>query len=166
MNTRLSFFLLAIVSCADPVRSAEQQALGPEDPGVPRGPTHRPGQPCLVCHDDFSLAGTVYYEDLTTPFNGATVSFIDAQGNQFQATTNEVGNFFVKKSDFTPVFPIGTYTDGNGNTVYGVTVTGTDPNNIAQMVTHLGRDGSCNACHQSTPSATSPGPVYLAVTPP
>ena len=34
MNTRLSFFLLAIVSCADPVRSAEQQALGPEDPAV------------------------------------------------------------------------------------------------------------------------------------
>ncbi len=167
MRTRLSILLLAIVSCADPVRSAEQQALGPEDPNVPHGPLHRPGQPCLVCHDNFALAGTIYYEDLTTPFNGATISFVDSQGNQFQATTNEAGNFIVRKSEWTPVFPIGAYTDSSGNAVIGVTVIGTDPNNVAQMVTHIGRDGACASCHSSAgPSASSPGPVYLAVSPP
>lgn len=164
---RIVFLLLAVVSCADPVRNAERQALGPEDPGVPRGETHRPGQPCLVCHDDFSIAGTIYYEDLTTPFEGATVSFVDASGNTFSSTTNSAGNFIVRKSDWVPVFPIGAYTDGNGNPVIGVTVVGTDPNNVAQMITHMGRDGACASCHtKDGPSTTSPGPVYLSVTPP
>lgn len=164
---RISFLLLAIVSCADPVRSAQQDALGPEDPNVPRGELHRGGQPCLVCHDDFSIAGTIYYEDLTTPYEGATVSFVDANGNTFQATTNSAGNFIVRKNDWVPVFPIGAYTDNSGNQVIGVTVVGTDPNNVAQMITHMGRDGACASCHtKDGPSASSPGPVYLSVTPP
>ncbi len=166
---RLMFLLLAVVSCADPVRSAEREALGPEDPNVPRGELHRPGQPCLVCHDDFYFAGTVYYEDLTTPFQGATVTILDSNSTTFSATTNSAGNFIVRKSDnpTPPVFPIGTTTDDAGNQVIGVTVVGTDSTNQAQMVTHIGRDGACASCHQSSgPSTTSPGPVYLAVTPP
>ena len=53
-----------------------------EAPGVRRGPLHRPGQPCLLCHDGalgdpqrFTVAGTVFQ----TPgagcrLGGATVS--------------------------------------------------------------------------------------------
>lgn len=156
--------LLAVVllACADPVKSAEQSALGPEDPSVPRGEFHRPGQPCLVCHDDFSIAGTVYNEDRTTPFEGATITITDSQGNQAQATTNSAGNFIIRKSDYKPAFPIGTYTDSNGNSVIGVTIVGTDPNNSAQMITQIGREGSCNMCHSPDgPSPTSPGPIYI-----
>jgi hypothetical protein len=164
---RIALSLLTLVSCADPVQNAEREALGPEDPSVPRGELHRPGQPCLVCHDDFSLAGTVYYEDRTTPFDGAQVSFVDAAGNTFQTSTNSAGNFIVRKSDFVPVFPIGAYTDSNGNAVIGVTVTGSDPNNAAQMITHIGRDGACASCHsQAGASSSSPGPVYVSETPP
>lgn len=155
--------LLLLIACGDPVNSAQRDALGPEDPSVPKGELHRPGQPCLVCHDDFSAAGTVYQEDLVTPFEGATVTLIDSQGTSppNAPTTNSAGNFFIKKSDWKPVFPIGTYTDGNGNAVFGVTVVGTDPNNVAQMITQMGREGGCNACHQPSRTATSPGPIYI-----
>ena len=155
--------LLLFVACGDPVNGSQRDALGPEDPSVPRGELHRPGQPCLVCHDDFSVAGTVYQEDLVTPFEGATVTLIDSQGTSppDAPTTNAAGNFFVKKSDWKPVFPIGTYNDDAGNAVFGVTVVGTDPNNAAQMITQIGREGGCNACHQPAATASSPGPIYI-----
>jgi len=164
MKKSLLLFAIAVVltACDDPVHDAEVAALGPEDPSVPPGPDHRPGQPCLVCHSEFSVAGTVYEDDLQTPFNGATVNLTDAVGNQTSATTNEVGNFWVLEKDWKPVFPIGTYTDDAGNTIYGVTVVGNDANNTAQMQTHIGRDGSCATCHfGSGPAADTPGPVYV-----
>ena len=56
-----------VLSCYDPVHDQEVAALGGEAPGVSPGPTHRPGQPCNVCHGGvgpanlrFSVAGTVY----------------------------------------------------------------------------------------------------------
>jgi hypothetical protein len=153
--------LLVVVACSDPVKGAQRSALGPEDPSVPKGEMHRPGQPCFVCHDDFAAAGTVYQEDLVTPFEGATVTLTDAVGSQTTATTNSAGNFIIRKSDWKPTFPIGTYTDGNGNTVYGVVVVGSDPNNPAQMITQIGRDLGCNSCHTADRTASSPGPVYI-----
>lgn len=162
MKVRIFVLVLALAACVDPVRSAEQSALGPEDPNVPRGEMHRPGQPCLVCHDDFAIAGTIYNEDLTTPFDGAVVTLTDATGSQAQATTNAAGNFIIKKSDWTPVFPIGSYVGSDGTSVLGVTVVGDDPNNPAQMVTAVGRNGSCAGCHfGSGHSSDSPGPVYV-----
>lgn len=158
----IAFLAFIVLSCVDPVRSAEQDALGPEDPSVPRGELHRPGQPCLVCHDGFSLAGTVYNEDLVTPFEGATITLTDSTGSQTTATTNAAGNFIVRKSDWTPVYPIGTYTASDGTNVVGVSIVGTDPNNTAQMITQLGREGSCNACHLASGTApNSPGPIYI-----
>ena len=158
MKRALLVFLLA---CADPVNSAERSALGPEDPSVPKGELHRPGQPCLVCHDDFAAAGTVYQDDLVTPFEGATVTLTDAVGSQATGATNSAGNFVIRKSEWKPTFPVGTYTDGNGNTVFGVSVVGSDPNNAAQMITQVGRDLGCNSCHQPDRTAQSPGPIYI-----
>jgi hypothetical protein len=153
--------LLLVVACGDPVQSAQRDALGPEDPSVPRGELHRPGQPCFVCHDNFAAAGTIYQEDLVTPFEGATVTLTDAAGSQATATTNSAGNFIIRKSEWKPTFPIGSYTDGNGNAVFGVAVVGTDPNNSAQMITQIGRDLGCNACHGPARTASSPGPIYI-----
>ncbi|HSQ63920.1 MAG TPA: hypothetical protein VLM85_11930 [Polyangiaceae bacterium] len=150
--------LAAVFACSDPVHDAEVAALGPEDPGTPTGPTHRPGQPCLTCHGDlgpahtrFAAGGTIYQGDLVTPASGATVTINDAAGNQVQATTNDAGNFYVPYSDFQPVFPL-----------TPITVVGSDPNNPATMITHIGRDASCASCHfGSESSASSPGPIYL-----
>jgi hypothetical protein len=57
---------LAAVGCDDPVHDDAVTALGGEDPNVPIGALHRPGQPCLVCHGGsgpaalaFSVGGTV-----------------------------------------------------------------------------------------------------------
>ncbi len=159
---RILGMMALVIACNDPVHDAEVAALGPEDPSVPKGPLHRPGQPCLLCHDNFSVAGTVYEDDLMTPYDQATVTLIDAVGNQTQATTNEAGNFYVLESDWKPVFPIGSYTDDAGNNVVGVSIVGNDPQNPAQMMTHIGRDGSCATCHfGSAPTADSPGPVYV-----
>ena len=42
---------LATTCTLDPVQSEAVADLGGEAPGVAPGPLHRPGQPCLVCHD-------------------------------------------------------------------------------------------------------------------
>ena len=58
---------------SNPVHDNEVAALGPEDPSVPPGPDHRPGQPCLVCHGgsgpasaQFAVGGTVYAAQIGT----------------------------------------------------------------------------------------------------
>jgi len=161
MRVRSVFVALLALACADPVKNAEIAALGPEDPSVPRGELHRPGQPCLVCHDDFSVAGTIYHDDLSTAYDGATVTIVDSTGSQTTATTNSAGNFFVRKSDWQPTFPIGSFTTDAGS-VTGVTVVGDDPSTSSLMLSQIGRDGSCASCHfGSGPSTASPGPVYV-----
>ncbi len=161
---RVHFAFVALVACADPVHDAQVAALGAEDPSVPVGELHRPGQPCVLCHDNFAVGGTVYNDDLVTPFAGATVAITDAVGTSppTTPTTNSAGNFFVRKSDWTPVFPIGSYTNDAGVGVFGIVITGASSSNQAQMLTHIGRDGSCASCHfGSAKSASSPGPVYI-----
>src|ERR1017187_10948970 len=95
------FALLALAAC-DPVRNDAIASLGPEAPGVRRGPLHRPGQPCLLCHDGaigdpqrFTVAGTVY-ETLgnQAPSVLASVVLTDANGSSVHLQTNAAGNFY------------------------------------------------------------------------
>src|SRR5690242_17154492 len=96
--------VLAGASCGDPVRDKLVTSLGPEAPNVPPGPMHRPGQPCLACHDadlgsapPFSLGGTVYVDAMTsTPVADVSVNIVDSQGRSFSTVSNCAGNFFVK----------------------------------------------------------------------
>jgi hypothetical protein len=152
---------LAVAACAacDPVKDDKIAALGGEAPGVPRGPLHRPGQPCVLCHDGnvgdppgFTVAGTVYVDpgDLT-PAVGAVVSLTDSAGKSFDTTTNEVGNFWVLPHQFTPTYPMKVrvrYKDIGGDA--GV-----------PMTADVGRDGSCATCHFDPPGPASPGHVYI-----
>jgi hypothetical protein len=149
----------AAFACGDPVHDDDVDALGPEADGVPKGPTHRAGQPCLVCHGGdgpggttFSAAGTIYQvKGQTDPLVQATVHLTDAKGATFDATTNEVGNFFVNASDFAPVFPLHAEIEFQ--------------NDEAPMTTHIGRDASCSSCHYDPPGPTTPGRVYLVEDP-
>jgi hypothetical protein len=149
----------AFVGCVDPVHDQQVEALGGEAPGVPTGPDHRPGQPCLVCHGgqgpastDFSVAGTVYaVEQQSAPAVGAQVQVEDMAGSVFVSPTNAAGNFYVTTSQWQPTFPI------KMQVSLGPVTTG--------MMTAAGRDGSCAACHQSTVGPASPGPVYVATDP-
>jgi hypothetical protein len=145
------------VACVDETHEEEVAALGPEQSGVPPGPTHRPGQPCLACHGgsgpaktQFSLGGTVYEtQGQTMPSVGSTVLIEDIEGNLWTTSpTNSAGNFFVLLSDFAPHYPA------------QPTVIPENGANSISMATHIARDGSCADCHSNPAGPTSAGPVY------
>jgi hypothetical protein len=145
--------LLLVMGCAilanvcDPVRSNEVATLGGEAPGVPHGPLHRPGQPCLLCHGNFSVAGTVFVDPTNrNPAAGVTVNLTDSQGHVFSDTTNAAGNFFVRPAQFTPVYPMKVALQYDGMTV--------------NMTADVGRDGACAMCHSDPVTPSSPGHVY------
>jgi hypothetical protein len=145
----------AFAGCQDPVHENEVAALGNEAPGVSPGPTHRPGQPCLVCHGgegpgnpQFAIAGTVYQVPTATiGMNGATVKATDVNKSSASATTNSVGNFYIAASDYSPTYPVDVEID--------------DGQVQTKMLTHIGRDGACASCHFDPPGPTTPGHVYL-----
>lgn len=159
------------MSCAffqsDPVHDAAVQALGPELPGVPKGPYHRAGQPCTVCHSPegpahtvFAIAGTVF-SSASVPagqagpigVDGASVGVVDDDGAEFVVTSNCVGNFYVSPNVFNPAFPI----------LVNVSKQGAG---VVSMTTHIGRAMSCASCHSDPASASSPGHVYLPTSAP
>ena len=157
MKPSIEHFVLlaaALVAC-DPVHDQQQAALGEEAPGVRTGPTHRPGQPCTVCHDgklgsppEFSVAGTVYRTATdSTPAVNATVTLTSADGTVYRATTNAAGNFYVEPSRFAPSYPMKTEV-----ALGGVTVT---------MTSLIGRAGACAGCHVEPAGPTSPGHVFI-----
>jgi len=145
---------LVAVAC-DPVHSDAVNALGDEASGVRNGPLHRPGQPCLVCHDgkfgdpsQFTVAGTIYlHPDDTTGLAGATVTLTGADGSHITATTNAAGNFYLTPTEWNPSFPMQTQVEYGGVT--------------ATMATLVGRDGSCAGCHVDPAGPSSPGRVSI-----
>jgi hypothetical protein len=151
---------LPVVACVDESHELAVEAQGPEAPGVPRGPTHRPGQPCLVCHGGqgpasarFLMAGTVYgVQGESAPAGGAKVGIEDIRGSSFTATTNEAGNFFIRPEDWSLIYPAQVQVALGDETPQ-------------MMGTHINRDGSCADCHALTLGPTSPGPVFAALAP-
>ena len=146
------------VACVDEEHDQQVAALGP-DTG-PRGPTHRPGQPCLVCHGGdgpakqvFSFGGTVVQDQggsvESDPAVGAIVLIEDIDGRTEGVTTNSAGNFFVTPSEFKPHYPA------------QMTVSSQDGSISQPMLSHVARDGSCADCHKPQPGPSSAGPVYL-----
>src|SRR5882672_2217914 len=113
-----SVVLALAAACGDPTHQDSVAALGPEAQGVPPGPNHRPGQPCLACHGgsgpasrQFSIGGTVYltqrtpYADggappLSAPAVGAAVMLTDSKSSTRTVATNAAGNFFIPLSDW------------------------------------------------------------------
>lgn len=161
----LAVTLPGLAACADPVHDQLVQSLGPENPNVPPGPMHRPGQPCLACHGgegpaslQFSVGGTVYaVRNQPQPAVGPCVQIEDIQGRYWtSAATNAVGNFFVAEADFSPNFPIrmALISALDSCATGGI---------LQQMETYAGRDGSCADCHSKPANQTSAGPVYVAV---
>jgi hypothetical protein len=130
-------------------------ALGGEAAGVRRGPTHRPGQPCLVCHDGalgdpnaFSVAGTIFVNaDDLTPADGASVNLTSSNGAEIRTTANAAGNFYLLPSQYTPAYPMKVDVEYR--------------NIVVKMVSNIGRDGSCAGCHADPAGPTSPGHVYI-----
>ncbi len=137
-------------ACTDPSRDREIEALGGEDPAVPPGPDHRPGQPCVLCHSEggpaekipFAVAGTIY----ETPAPGAKgadgviVQLVDANGGvpRFAGQSGPSGNFFIQKQDWPDMaFPLRVALDQTA-----------EGKPVQTMQSLIGRDGSCNYCHE------------------
>jgi hypothetical protein len=144
----------AVLSPADPEHALAVAALGSEDPKVPRGPLHRPGQPCALCHDvgadatPFSIAGTVFRDDTSaTPLTDADILLVDSASNRFTAHSNCVGNFYVRGADFEPVWP------------FWVTVR--QGANDSAMASPVHRERSCAACHFKPLGPRTSGQAYL-----
>jgi hypothetical protein len=148
----------ALVASCNPVHDDAVDALGGETPGVPRGPLHRPGQPCLTCHDGaigdppaFSVAGTIFQTQGTlAPAENAMVKLTDANGREFLKATNAAGNFYIQPHEFTPTYPM------HVEVSYA-----SFP--VVKMSSGIGRDGSCADCHSDPASASSSGHIYIPV---
>lgn len=57
----------------------------------------RPGENCVSCHANFSVAGTVYPSRTAaanTGLAGVTVVVVDANGQQVTMASNAAGNFY------------------------------------------------------------------------
>jgi hypothetical protein len=147
---------LGLLFSCDPVHDHAIDDLGPEAPGVRKGELHRPGQPCITCHDgaigsppQFTVAGTIYQnENDSTAMEGAVLTFKDQHGiSSAHPTTNKAGNFYVTPSQFVPTYPM----------IVSV-VSGSDK---VEMVTLVGRDGSCADCHKDPAGPTSAGHIFV-----
>ena len=156
MKVALSLAAVAALAACDPVQDQKTASLGDEAPGVRKGPTHRPGQPCTWCHDGalfdppaFSVAGTVFESpSKLVGVSGATVTMTDSAGKSYQTTSNEVGNFYVTPDQWTPHFPIPT------------TVIEYSQRKIT-MYSEISWSSSCAECHGLTAGPSSPGPVVV-----
>lgn len=133
----------------DPVPQQIIDDLGPEV-GTPSA-THRPGQPCLVCHSDyegakpaFAVAGTIFSraaDGTIAPAAGVNVIISDSAAGLRKACTNAAGNFFVQRDDWLDItFPLNAQADNRA------------------MTSLIGRDGSCASCHK-LPNAKSEDPI-------
>ena len=142
-----------LLGCEDPTRALAVIGLGPEVAGVPLGPLHRPGQPCLTCHDgatarEFSVAGTIFHaQGAEPPSPGARVRLADNAGGRFVAATNCAGNFFLSPEDFAPTYPLWVSLSVGARDI--------------AMDSPINVEGSCAGCHAVTPSPRSPGRVYV-----
>jgi hypothetical protein len=145
-------------SC-DPVKDHAIDALPGDAPGVRNGPLHRPGQPCLLCHDGalgdpdaFSMAGTVFQDaNSLTPLDGAILTLENADGTTVTATTNAAGNFYLNANQYTPRYPVRVKSIVSGTT-------------SILMQSHIGGNGSCAGCHVDPAGPDSPGHVYFTIT--
>lgn len=147
------WFFAVLSGCNNPLREEAITELGGELSGVPIGPLHRAGQPCLMCHDGsmstaFSVAGTIHLRfDGAQPAASALVHLADGLGNTYRVATNCAGNFFVRPGDYEPVWPL------------WVRVEHEDW--AQEMDSPVNSDGSCAGCHRASPSPDSAGPIYV-----
>lgn len=179
MVRQFAFVLLVVLAGAtstactsffDPSHADAVEALGPEANGERPGPSHRPGQPCGVCHGgqgpgpELLLAGTVYARQAeSAPAVGVVVKVTDASGATASTTTNRSGNFVLggrggrarpgeaaqptSTGATTLVFPIKVEISGDGAT--------------QSMKTVINRDRSCATCHTGTGDLEHMPAVFL-----
>lgn len=150
----------AAPACSNPVADAQIEALGGEQQGVPEGPFHRPGQPCVLCHSpyygapEFAVGGTVFADQKGSSFKtveDVQVVLTDSIGETRTLTTNCIGNFYIRKDDWDPQFPLAAeirypvYDEATGQPK--LDSQGQVVRKVKAMGSYISRDGSCAHCH-------------------
>ena len=160
--------LSALSGCGNPSYDVQIEQL-PPDTGAKEGGSHRPGQPCLLCHGPYkgaspqlAVAGTVFsdktqadsYVDAAADAAklgqpGVTVTVYDtAVATGRQKKSDASGNFWLTVDEYTPLFPLGARMDclkADGTTLQFT------------MASRISREGSCNACHSVKRDQSSAG---------
>lgn len=120
------------------------------------GPTMRPGDNCLRCHQDgfgdpdappFTAAGTVFaspHAPHCEGVEGVKVVLTGADGGEITLVTNEAGNFWTQEP-LTEMGP-GPRLEFEGRTI--------------EMVRDLPGTPACNACHSDPPVGGAPGKIF------
>lgn len=150
--------VLVVASCGNPVVDDKIALLGGETDGVPEGPFHRPGQPCLLCHQEdgpgpaFQVAGTIFADTKSfTPVDKAQVILTDAAGQSVTLETNCIGNFYLLAGgDFDLQFPLAAEVryplfDAEGKPRKDAD--GDIMRKSKSMASWISREGSCAGCH-------------------
>jgi len=146
---------------ADPVQSDAISALGKEKGSA--NEFHRAGQPCGLCHQkggsapsDFSIAGTIFAApNSLVGVEAARIDLVDANKTSpplaTPIITNCVGNFFIRRSDWDPAFPVSVRVTKGGTS--------------RTMNSQISRTSSCADCHKAQVPLADPfsslGPIYL-----
>jgi hypothetical protein len=158
-----SLALLASACIGETPDDRERAALA----GGGGGPTHRPGEPCLLCHD-FALAGTVYQRATDTAgVAGAQVSVTDDRGHAFTATTNQVGTFYVTVDGATS----SPTARGEGHLTipwslaFPLRVSVARGGLTKKMRSFIHREAGCGECHKPAKGAASAGRIFVEATP-
>lgn len=162
----ISVLLGGMLACGDPLREQRVEALGEEAPNFDPGEFHRPGQPCIWCHDshegaepEMSIAGTLFVAlPDVAPYlvGGYVVRLLDSEGTRIDKVSNKCGNFYTTQEEFDPAYPV------------RVEVLVPDPNDDDKLLSNqlmssrIARDGSCGGCHKHPSSPFSPGVVYVS----
>jgi hypothetical protein len=105
------------------------------------GPNMRPGENCKGCHDNFTIAGTVFpsaQAQASEGIAGVTVTVVDSASKTIALTSNDVGNFYTGDSVTWPA---------------SITLTlGARTANMPNA-----QNGACASCH----TTSAQGRVYL-----
>jgi cytochrome c553 len=167
MGAKSLLLLLAVGSaviapglgCTNPIEDFTVRAQGPEKSGVPEGQFHRAGQQCSACHKDggksktaFILSGTIFTQPgRPIGLDQAKVQITDSGGGKYTATTNCVGNFFVKKEEF------------GRDLQFPILVRVVKENRSRTMGSQIGRAADCAFCHKV--GLNPDDPSYFAALP-
>lgn len=162
MLAALALVSVSLSCTVDPARERQIAALGGETPGIPHGPLHRAGQPCGLCHGpdgpdqpEFSLAGTAYRGPSSlAPFQNVIIRFIDSTGAQYETTSNCAGNFFVRRSEWSPNWPVWSKLE--------YLIEGGASPTVIEMTAAIFRETSCSSCHADPASPSTVGHLYFA----
>jgi hypothetical protein len=131
------------------------------------GPEHRPGEPCLLCHD-FALAGTVYQRATDGDgVSGALVSVTDDVGHTFTAKTNQVGTFYatVDGASTSPTLGREGHVTIPWSLVFPLRVSVSRNGVEKKMRSFIHREAGCGECHKPAKGASSAGRIFLEGTP-